>query len=265
MLKFSTTVSGLIDRWFIKQPKFRRALTRLIVADRDLEVALFGTSIQINSRKEHGYLRAFRKARSTSLLNDEAGVIVSLASILEEGDTFVDVGANVGIFVATLARARYVWPTTRFYAFEANPDTYERLCKTVAGLNVDTFELALSDHDGELTFVEGAVSHVFTSVAHATTYNIPSATRKVRCARLDTIPIHGNSIILKIDVEGQEEEVLRGAETFFAKGRVKAVYLDGYNSQEVPRMLRDWGFTFYDGRSLKPLATPGFSLLALKH
>jgi FkbM family methyltransferase len=265
MLKFSTRVAGLIDRWFIKQPKFRRALTRLIVADHDLEVALFGTSIQINTRKEHGYFRAFRKVKSSSLLADEAGVIVSLATILEDGDTFVDVGANVGIFVATLARAQYVWPATRFYAFEANPDTYKRLCKTVTGLNVDTFELALSDHDGELTFVEGAVSHVFTAVAHATTYNIPNATRKVRCARLDTMPIHGDSIILKIDVEGQEEEVLRGAETFFAESRIKAVYLDGYNSEKVPGMLRNWGFTFHDGRSLRPLAAPGFSLLAIKH
>lgn len=97
-----------------------------------------------------------------------------------------------------------------------------------------------------------------------TIYNILNKTSKVKCQRLDSFDITGNSIIIKIDVEGQELEVLEGAKTFFDDKRVKAVYLDGFAQQEkVIAFLNNYGFSFVDGRSF--LVTDGklFSLLAI--
>jgi hypothetical protein len=115
-----------------------------------------------------------------------------------------------------------------------------------------------------LDFVEGAVSHVFTAANHKQSYHFRQNTVTVPCLRLDEFPIRGDSIILKIDVEGQELEVLRGCEGLFRAGRIKAVYLDGYESAEVVDLLSSWDFVFYDGRSFVPQDKPGFSLLAIK-
>jgi hypothetical protein len=72
-------------------------------------------------------------------------------------------------------------------------------------------------------------------------------------------------LVIKIDVEGHELPVLKGASRLFAEQRVKVVYLDGYSSSEIPALLRDYGFEFFDGRTLErcPAGAPDYSLLAV--
>jgi hypothetical protein len=116
----------LIDRYFVKQPKFRRLITRLLYGDREQDVDLLGASVRIHTIKENGYLRASRMIAGSSLLRDELAILINLAALFRDGDTFVDIGANVGIYSLTLARTHRILPRTRFYAFEANPDTFSR-------------------------------------------------------------------------------------------------------------------------------------------
>ena len=71
------------------------------------------------------------------------------------------------------------------------------------------------------------------------------------CCRLDSLDLTGDSLILKIDVEGQELNVLNGATGLFAAGRVKAVFVDGYNDESVETFLRHYGFKLLDGVSLR--------------
>ena len=70
--------------------------------------------------------------------------------------------------------------------------------------------------------------------------------------------------MLKIDVEGQELDVLRGAERLFSSGRVRAVYIDGCAAgRAVEEFLTRRGFSLFDGRTLEPTTGGVFSLLAL--
>ena len=46
--------------------------------------------------------------------------------ILSKGDSFVDVGANIGIFSSIIARYKPFLSLEGVYAFEANPDTFGR-------------------------------------------------------------------------------------------------------------------------------------------
>ena len=254
-----------IDRYFIKQPKLRRFVTRLLEGNKECDVEMLGTTVRVHSIKENGYLRASRIVKSSSLLRDELPVLLNLASLFCDGDTFVDCGANVGIYSVTLARMHRILPNTRYYAFEANPDTFARLSVQAQLLPVNTYNVALSDHSGSLEFVSGAVSHVFTTVENTSNYSIPEARVSVPCCRLDEVTIEGNSLILKIDVEGQEKNVLDGALALFKAQRIKAVYLDGYKDKEVESFLREHGFSFLDGKSLKPITGSVFSLLALRN
>jgi FkbM family methyltransferase len=258
-------MSQFFDRYFFKQPWLRKFATKTWEGDKDVEVTVLGTSMHLNTIKEHGYLRASRLSASSCLLRDELPVIINLASLLQRGDSFVDVGANVGIFVCTLARMGKIVEGMNFYAFEANPDTCVRLRASAEPLGVVVHSVAISDHNGALEFVSGAVSNIFTTTQNASEYNVASTAQSVPCRRLDEFDIKGNSIVLKIDVEGQEKEALVGAKKFFDANRIKAVYLDNYKDEAgVETLLRDYGFDFYEGRTLERVPGNTYSLLALR-
>lgn len=258
-------IRRLLDRYFIKQPRLRQLVTRTVEADKDSTIRIFGTPLRINSLKEHGYLRASRKLDYHSALRDEAGVLLTLALIIDRGDTFIDVGANVGLFACTIARRRTLRGDILVYAFEANPDTYLRLIASCEGTDVVTQHLAVSDHVGELEFIAGAVSHVFAQADHRNPYHFSKQTPvRVRANRLDALGLPGDSLVIKVDVEGAEMQVLRGAERLFDEDRVKAVYFDGFGDSGVVDFLRQRGFLFYDARDSQPVEQPVFSLLALK-
>lgn len=259
------TLRRLLDRYFIKQPTVRKLLTRTLEQDEDRDITLFGTRLRINTLKEHGYLRAVRRSQYHSVLHDEAGALVTLSLLLCPGDTFVDVGANVGLFVCTLARRQFVSRDVHFYAFEANPDTFVRLKESTRDLDIIIHQAAISDRSGELEFVSGAVSHVFAQAANRNDYHFKhQAPVRVPAQRLDDSGIEGDSLIIKIDVEGQELNVLEGATGLFDRDRVKAVYLDGYSDPAVNAFLVARGFSFFDGRTMRPTVPSFPNLLAVR-
>lgn len=257
--------SRLFYRHFIQRPKLRRFVTRLIEGDKDIVVDLFGAPVTLNTVKEHGYLRASRSLQKVSLLRDELPVLMNLAQLLADGDTFVDIGANVGLFTCLLARRGLLYPgRNRFYALEANPDTFSRLSRSVASLGVTLFPFAASDKDGELEFVAGAASGVFTTSDRQTSANIAEERIRIPCRRLDGLELAGDRLVIKIDVEGQERSVIDGTSGLFAANRVKVVYFDGFADRSLFDYLSGLGFRLLDGRSAQPATRETYSLLAIK-
>lgn len=257
------SLRGLVDKYFIKQPRLRRFVTKLLEGDRDLTVRILGVPVRINTIKEHGYLRASRIVTSNSFLSDEMPVLSGIFYLLSRADAFVDAGSNVGVYCAAIGKFRRMQPIP-LYAFEPNPDTYRRLVETVAPLGVETFNCALSDHEGVLDFVSGTVSHIFTAADGQSEYTLRAAPVKIPCRRLDSLAIKGNRIILKIDVEGHEWQVLSGASKLFDTGRIFACYVDGFKNPKVPGFLAAKGFRLFDGRSLEESAKGDcYSLLAI--
>ncbi len=245
-------------------PRLRSFLLRSVFPNREVDIELFGSRLRVNIREEAGYFNAYKVAQGSMVFRDESGALVTLALLLESADTFVDVGANVGFFCAVLARAERVFPHMKFYAFEPNPQTLRRLRKTLQGRNVEIFHCALSDRDAELEMCEGAGSWTFGVKDPANPAQIQERSVRIKARRLDGIPIVGDSLVLKIDVENHEREVIDGATRLLASGRVKAVYVDGYGDKSLPHLLQQMDFTLFDGRTLEP-GIPEYSLLALHH
>ena len=253
----------LIDRYFIKQPRLRRFVTRMLVRNSQERVVLFGSHVTVHRRLEHGYWRAARLSRSSSLLQDELPVFIALAHFAGSGCTFVDAGANVGIYSIAMARFTRVYPDFHVVAFEVARDTFSRLDANAKEHGFTAHAVGLGDCEGEATFVAGAVSHVTTRAELANAYSIPGETFSAPVRRLDSYDLQGD-LIVKIDVEGQELAVLTGATRFFDESRVAAVYLDGYADARCWEFLESRGFDLFDGRTLERASRNTYALLAAR-
>jgi FkbM family methyltransferase len=240
-------------------------VTKLLVPDEDVKIDFFGSPLCINKRKEFGYFRAYKSSKANLVFRNDSGVLMSLALFLERTDTFVDIGANVGLYSSVLCRLLALYPEMKFYAFEANPDTVTRLRQSLEKIDCKIFDFALSNRESELEFIEGPVSSVFGARVNMDSLQITKKPNRIMARTLDSIGIEGDSIVLKIDVEGHEREVLEGCAQLFRAGRIKAVYLDGYRDKCIPDFLLSRGFRWFEGQTLKPskAVAPEYCLLAI--
>jgi len=154
----------------------------------------------------------------------EAAILPSLSS----GDVFVDVGANIGLFTVSAARA--VGPRGRVLAFEPSPFVFPYLQKNV-GLNelgnVETFDVALSDSGcDQVPFYPAPPDH-FGMGALAPQFLGESCF--VRATTLDDIVADknvGSVAVLKVDVEGHELAVFRGSRNVLQSPRSPIVVFE---------------------------------------
>lgn len=253
-------------RLILQNPRLRRWIAKWFIADEEIDIDLFGASLHINKRDELGYWNAYKECQGITLLRDEVPVILSLALILEPTDTFVDVGANVGLYSSCLAKLQSIYPHMKFYAFEPNQKTADRLRQSLRDRHAHIFSYAVSNETAQREFVHGFSSAVFGVKREIVQpFQIPNLVEKIETKTLDSSHIEGNAIVLKIDVEGMEREVIDGASNLFSEGRIKAVYLDGYEDKCLPQYFLANGFALFNGRTLQPDDGPNtaYSLLAI--
>ena len=132
-----------------------------------------------------------------------------LARHLSPGSVVVDAGANVGIYSQFLARC--VGPGGVVHSFEPSPENFGRLHAALSQFsNVRLNQLAVSDKTGDsLLYVSEELN-----VDHRA-YPIEGETRRtvsIRSTMLDDYFKAGECVdLIKMDVQGYELHVLRGA------------------------------------------------------
>jgi FkbM family methyltransferase len=157
---------------------------------------------------------------------------------LRKGDLFLDIGANIGSY--TILASGVCRATT--WAFEPDPNTVRSLERNLAMNNLDelvtVYEFALGDADAEIPFTVGKDTE--NRVATAGEKNV----RMVRQQRLDALiggafyPI----IMMKMDVEGYGEEILRGADALLANDCLKIIVLE-WPTGSIHEALSSHNFT----------------------
>ena len=149
----------------------------------------------------------------------QSNVWNSLSASLDEGAVLLDVGAHIGYF--TLKGAAKIGPKGRVVSFEPNPETLAELRGNVAASHAESIvivePIACSDRDRELTLYAARVWNTGgSSLSEQNTRgfdDVPKAypvrgrpiddvVRELGLTRVDAV---------KIDVEGAEVSVLRGA------------------------------------------------------
>ncbi|GEM_PF-1427740 len=142
----------------------------------------------------------------------EPGLAEQMLPLLTEGATFVDVGANVGLY--TVAAARAVGPTGHVVALEPTPGVAEVLRQNVQlnGLleagTVDVHELAVGAAPGAANLAVHS-----SDSGHNTLFTDGRATGEVPVDVLPLdalVPVGTRVDVVKVDVEGAELAVLEG-------------------------------------------------------
>jgi FkbM family methyltransferase len=177
----------------------------------------------------------------------------SLRTLEVGGGTILDVGANTGYTAA--------WFSTiadRVYAFEPDPGNVEILREQIRirGLtNVEIRDCAVSEAPGrvELHLKERGGHHALSDVGASATLG----TASVQCTTVDEFMRDegvGTVSLLKVDVEGFEPEVLRGARVGLSSGAIQRVLLEfspefyrrrGIDDRAPLTILTDQGFVPY--------------------
>jgi FkbM family methyltransferase len=140
---------------------------------------------------------------------------------LQEGDLFLDIGANVGTYTVLASGVR----RSTTWAFEPDPNTVGYLKRNIAINRLDglvtVHECALGSTRGEVAFTIGL--DTVNKVLAADNKN----SRSVRQEQLDAIiGAISRPIMIKMDVEGYEESVLQGAHNVLANPFVKVIDIE---------------------------------------
>lgn len=186
----------------------------------------------------------------------EPAVWAAVMGALQSGDVVADVGAFIGLY--TVAMGKRVTSRGKVVAFEPNPASFA-LLRAHVELNqlndrVELAPFALGADEGTVLLAPNRVSMA------AITHETDEETVRVQCVRLDRFWGDRRLDLLKLDVEGHEEQVLRGATGLLARReRPRTIFIEvhpyawgrlGTSSDTLLGLLVEHGYevTHVDGR-----------------
>lgn len=168
--------------------------------------------------------------------------LMALLGIDVSGSSVIDVGANIGNHSLEFARH-----FAKVYAFEPNPHTFKLLSFNADFRpNIAVFSHGLSDKDEELMLSEDIVNYGGSSAV----LQFGSDSRvRIKVKRLDDVAKKIRDVsLIKIDVEGMELNVLKGAvetirsnQPIIAFEQHEGEFIDGGETDSID-FLRSLGY-----------------------
>jgi FkbM family methyltransferase len=196
----------------------------------------------------------------------DLAVSETLWRLTDPSESCLDIGANIGYMTSLLAVRADVTGTV--YGFEPHPQVFLRLktnlqsdrhgTPTRQQAHVVLIQIAIGEDDCEVDLVEPEGFETNQSGASITNGapNWPLLGRKhrVQVQRLDSLFHQGEQFdVAKIDVEGAELAVLRGAENMIGGRKIRDIVFEDFHAfpSESVTLLRRHGYRVYRlGKSL---------------
>lgn len=182
------------------------------------------------------------------------------------GDTAIDAGANIGYVTGLIARR--VGKSGQVFAFEPHPVVYKKLTYNVemfrqhpeAG-NIRLHQLALSEQAGESILIADDRFESNQGTASLAAPGEDAEGISVKTARLDDIIGDARVSTMKIDVEGHELQVFKGAPKLLGEHRLSHIIYEDHGGAGSPvhTFLSDHGYKIFslgwqmDGPVLAPI------------
>jgi len=171
------------------------------------------------------------------------GEYTAIKEYIKSGNIVFDVGAHRGKWSTHVITQQ---PNVRIYAFEPVPQAYTTLLRNLINLPVSTFNLALSNHTGTQSFVSykktkqthaldgSSKSSFFHQLKFEQEYEkgiaqeitVPTITLDDFCKKHQIDHIN----YLKIDTEGAEHLILKGAHNLLKNKRIQHIQFEYGNT-----------------------------------
>ncbi len=230
-------------------PTKQRAVNRMRPMERTVEIVNDGLNFEVDLRND---------VDRSIFFYTEKSEVMDLVGRVEVGSCAIDVGANVGKI--TLSLADKVGPMGKVFAFEPDEENLKRLRKN-RDLNdfqqrIEVIPKAASDHPGEALFYPSPAEHSgWGSLAKYE--DIAQEPIRVPLTTIDDL-LREHQVdavsLMKIDVEGAEAEVLKGAVESLNAHKIKSIAMEinggrlaerGITAQDLFGVLTEAGYRPY--------------------
>lgn len=189
--------------------------------------------------------------------------------------TIIDVGSNEGQFIGNINK---ILPGRKIYAFEPIKDCYDTLLANTQKLDVVAHNCAIGEvnEDAEINVSSNLVSSSILEMEdlHTTMYPNSEYVKKeaIVIKRLDDVMKAYDTeenVLIKVDVQGYEEQVLKGGVETFKKATaiiietsIEPLYENQWVFDDVYSYFIDKGFIFLGFADQIYLKTNGIPLYA---
>lgn len=209
-----------------------------------------GISMKVDTSKSMGAAIYWRGA------HDWAPVF-AFEKCIKPGDTVIDIGANQGEY--SLIAARKTGNTGKVLAFEPMKSLYRQLRENIAlNKNFEARTVAVPIGLSEQAGVLDLYGKSGTNEGVNTLYPTAEHTVRIESIKLDTLDHQLQNLginkvdVIKIDVEGAELQVLKGAQktlsqhlpTLLLEINRESCLAAGYTPEEILTFLKTFGYRF---------------------
>lgn len=257
MLSVSRFIARIVSFYIHRTPDFRGKRQALFIVNR-----LFK---RLPVRSAYGIdmiMDVFDKTNWYGISGKYGSVVSREISKLGEGDCFIDVGANCGVF--SLMAAKQVGPPGVVVAFEPNLRTFSQLIANIQlnrAHNVLAFNLALSDRTDFIQLETGDPQHSGRCAVQTSSVPGRAGVGGIHLADFPALAflIGRRRVLVKIDVEGYERRVLTGLESILEGPNTIGVIVEidqdnldrfGDSADDIYARLESYGFRATGNRRL---------------
>jgi len=191
--------------------------------------------------------------RADSLINSRGNINPKSNAILQalihsyHPTEYVDIGANYGEMIFNISKIENI----KVYAFEPHPHIYECLKKSIEFNNITAsiFNLAVGKESKTVSLIQKEAWSGTARIENQTSSNSNYENIfSVQLTSLDEIFINEalKRAITKIDVEGNEIEVLLGGVKYFSNSsNITLIEIIHLNKEQIQRILNDFNMYAY--------------------
>jgi len=175
-----------------------------------------------------------------------------ISNLVKNNQNSIDIGANLGLFTFFMSRA-----SKHVFAFEPNPYPLENL-KGLVDSNVTVLPIALGNNDGpvEIKIPHHRKGWSSNGASLASKEINDGKIINIQCRKLDSLNIE-NIGLIKIDVEGFEIEVIRGAKDTILKNKpvmiIENETVHTKDTNELFTTMNEFGYDKYICNSIGKL------------
>lgn len=180
----------------------------------------------------------------------EIGIVNRLSGLLKDEGLFLDVGANIGYYTLYMASS---FPNMKCIGFEPSPMIYKQFKRNVSENqfnNISAYDYAVGDFCGLTHFHVTGDTHYNRALSAVNYYeHLENDFKKisVKIVTLDSFlnkDLKKNVQIIKIDTQGFEYEVIRGALDIINQSKpiicLESHSYSKHNESEIFKLIPDY-------------------------